>query len=112
MTENDSPNVAYSTQATATAMQNIRALIDQEDLGTIEHWSNYRDDDGVHLKITLISKKHDNRRLVYDRTVEPGHGPDKDASTAGLIYASAFLERMHTRKPAEAKDELGPHLVL
>lgn len=97
----------YVNRAIEVALVGVREAADQRDLGELIAWGQRSDDDGTYLRIDFASGRHDRQLVRYERRILSSRGADKDAETAGMIFGSAFEERLLTREAHEAVDADG-----
>lgn len=89
----------YVDRAVEIALEHLHTAFAEANLGTLESWDIYEGEQGTVLRLFLTSTVHEGRPIRYARVIKPAPGPDKDPELAGMIYATAFEERLHTREP-------------
>lgn len=94
--------------AVEVALATIRRFESEPGAGRLQTWRVYDDRDGSWLEVVFRSLRHAQRRVFYSRVIWPTH-PDKDPETSGMIYGSAFQERLltgqtHTKVDSEDDD--------
>lgn len=80
-------------RAIETAITTVRAIADSQELGSVEAWTATESPAGRRLSIKFRSGRHGGRLLHYARIIWPNE-PDKDPETAGMLFGSAFAERL------------------
>lgn len=103
-----SDDLEYVLVASRVAIENIVASLEKESLGTLASWTVRADAsaEGWSLSVVLRSSRHGDVEIRRTRMILGASGADKDAELAGMIYASALVEKvlMHRELPGPAAD--------
>lgn len=110
MSESDE-HTAQAEKATEIALAVISQTDPGPSLGRLESWRVTEAPEGTFLEIVFRSARHHERTVRYSRIVWPAV-PDKDPETSGMIFGTAFKERLRTGRARDLDPSTGADLVL